>query len=75
MKDRENRSKHLAYLLRHDKDYNFSKPAGWREIEDLVKNHGYGRGELGEIVVQDNKGRYEISIEKLELFRDIRYLE
>ncbi len=61
MKDKENRSKHLAFLLRHDKDYNFFKPDGWREIEDLVKNHGYRREELEEIVVQDNKGRYEIS--------------
>lgn len=57
----EGRSKYLAFLLRHDKDYNFSKPEGWREIKDLIKNHDYSKKELEEIVAQDQKGRYEIS--------------
>lgn len=57
----EGRSKYLAFLLRHDKDYNFSKPEGWREIKDLVKNHDYSKKELEEIVAQDQKCRYEIS--------------
>ncbi len=57
----EGRSKYLAFLLRHDKDYNFSKPEGWREIKDLTKNHDYSKKELEEIVAQDQKGRYEIS--------------
>ena len=57
----EGRSKYLAFLLRHDKDYNFSKPEGWREIKDLIKNHDDSKKELEEIVAQDQKGRYEIS--------------
>lgn len=59
---KEVRSKELAYLLRHDKDYNFKKPEGWRSIEDLVKNHGYTKKELEEIVKNDSKGRYEFDL-------------
>lgn len=54
------KSKRLAYLLRHDKSYNF-KEGGWREVSDLIKNHGYTRKELAEIVSTDDKGRYEFS--------------
>lgn len=57
---KENRSKKLAYLLRHDKSYDFLK-GGWREIHDLIKNYGFTRKELSEIVESDDKGRYEFS--------------
>ena len=55
------KSKRLAFLLRHDKDYNFNSQ-GWREVSDLVKNHGYTKTELKEIVESDNKGRYEFDL-------------
>lgn len=55
------KSKKLAFLLRHDKDYDFSIE-GWREVSDLVKNHGYTRTELKNIVESDEKGRYEFDL-------------
>ena len=55
------KSKRLAYLLRHDTDYNFDSQ-GWREISDLTKNHNYTLSELKEIVKNDNKGRYEMDL-------------
>ena len=61
MKDKENRSKHLAYLLRHDKDYNFFKPDGWREIEDLVKR-AYTEQGLHSIAIEGDMN-YEVNID------------
>lgn len=52
------KSKHLAFLLRHDTEYSFDKN-GWREVKDLVRNHGYTRKELEEIVESNDKQRYE----------------
>ena len=60
---KKNKSKELAYLLRHDKNYNFPK-SGWRTVSDLVNNHGFSRKELAEIVSTDDKGRYEFSLDK-----------
>ena len=57
---KKDKSKRLAYLLRHDPSYNFPK-GGWRRVLDLVKNHGYTRSELKDIVDSDDKGRYEFS--------------
>ena len=54
------RGKRLAYLLRHDKNYSFDEH-GWREISDLISNHGYTMDELKEIVATNNKQRYEFS--------------
>ena len=54
------RGKLLAFLLRHDKDYPFDEH-GWREIGDLITNHGYTMDELKEIVETNNKQRYEFS--------------
>lgn len=34
------RGKKLSYLLRHDKSYTFDEH-GWREVSDLVANHGF----------------------------------
>jgi len=50
----------LAYLLRHDKNYNFD-PHGWREVKDLVENHGFSLEELKLIVSTNNKQRFEFS--------------
>ena len=33
-------SKKLSYLLRHDTSYAFDEH-GWREVSDLVANHGF----------------------------------
>ena len=60
---KKNRSKELAYLLRHDKSYNFPKN-GWRTVSDLTRNHGFTIKELAEIVSTDDKGRYEFSLDK-----------
>lgn len=57
MKDK---SKRLAFFLRHDPNYNFPD-GGWRQVWDLVKNHGFTRSELRDIVASDEKGRYEFS--------------
>ncbi len=54
------RGKNLSYLLRHDKFYAFDEH-GWREVSDLVANHGYTMDELHEIVAANNKQRYEFS--------------
>ena len=52
--------KKLSYLLRHDKSYAFDEH-GWREVSDLVANHGFTMEELREIVATNNKQRYEFS--------------
>ncbi len=54
------RGKKLSYLLRHDKSYAFDEH-GWREVNDLVVNHGYTMEELREIVATNTKQRYEFS--------------
>ncbi len=54
------KEKRLAFLLRHDKNYAFDVH-GWREVNDLVVNHGYTMEELREIVATNNKQRYEFS--------------
>ena len=57
------RGKRLAFLLRHDKTYSFDEH-GWREVSDLITNHGYTMEELEEIVATNNKQRYEFSEDK-----------
>lgn len=58
--------KRLAYLLRHDKEYRFDKH-GWRDVSDLVSNHGYTMELLDEIVETNNKKRYEYSTDKKKI--------
>lgn len=62
-KNIENKSKELAFLLRHDTEYQFDSH-GWRKVEDLIKNHDYTMVELEEIVKTDNKQRYEFNDNK-----------
>lgn len=59
-KERNKKSKILAYLLRHDASYNFDEH-GWREVRDLTEYHNYTLSELLEIVETDEKGRYEMT--------------
>lgn len=54
----KNQGKKLSYLLRHDTSYAFDEH-GWREVNDLVANHGFTMEELLEIVATNNKQRYE----------------
>ena len=53
----------LAYLLRHDTSYDFGNH-GWREVSDLVENHGFSPDELISIVANSNKQRFEFSDDK-----------
>ena len=52
------RSANLAYLLRHDKKYDFPHN-GWRSLKELYVNYGYNVEELENIVNSDKKGRFE----------------
>lgn len=54
------RGKRLAFLLRHDKNYQFDEH-GWRKISDLINRHGYTMDELKVIVETNNKQRFEFS--------------
>lgn len=65
-KELERKSKHLAFLLRHDKQYNFDRK-GWREVSDLIKNFHYTKQELDDIVVWDDKGRFEFNNNKTKI--------
>lgn len=60
------KSKHLAFLLRHDTDYAFDEH-GWREVRDLVHNHGYSKAELEEIVATNDKQRYEFNAQHTKI--------
>ena len=59
-----NKERRLAYLLRHDASYNFDSH-GWREVKDLVENHGFTLVELDSIVKNNNKQRFEFSEDRL----------
>ena len=50
-----NKSKRLAYLLRHDKEYKFDI-SGWRKVSDLIENHGFVLEELNEIIEDIGSG-------------------
>lgn len=54
------KEKKLAFLLRHDTNYAFDSH-GWREVRDLVKNHGFSQEELISIFAESNKQRFEFS--------------
>lgn len=62
----KNKSKRLAYLLRHDRKYQFDSN-GWREVSDLIDKHGFTFEDLCVIVAQNNKQRFEFS-------EDMQYL-
>ena len=59
------KGKHLAFLLRHDKeafeDGRIDRH-GWRQVSELAKL-GYDRSLLDEIVATNNKQRYEYSLD------------
>lgn len=59
-KDLTKKGKHLSFLLRHDTEYQFDEH-GYREVSDLIKNHGYTKQEIEEIVETNDKKRYEFN--------------
>lgn len=56
-------SKRLSYLLRHDKRYSFDEH-GWREVSDLIDNHGFTFEVLCKVVDTNDKQRFEFSNDK-----------
>lgn len=60
------KGKKLSFLLRHDKEYAFDVH-GWREVSDLVENHGYTLEELAEIAETNDKKRYEFNEDKTKI--------
>lgn len=66
MNDIIRKGKRLAFLLRHDEEYQFEEH-GWREVSDLIANHGYTMELLDEIVETNNKKRYEYSEDKTKI--------
>ena len=60
------KGKHLSFLLRHDTEYQFDKH-GYREVNDLINNHGYTKAELIEIVETNDKQRYEFNNDKTKI--------
>lgn len=56
--------KHLAFLLRHDNeafDNGLIDSHGWRMVSELIKDKGYSKELLEEIVNTNNKKRYEFN--------------
>lgn len=54
------KGKKLSFLLRHDKEYKFDEH-GYRDITDLIQNHGYTKNEIETIVNTNDKQRYEFN--------------
>ena len=60
------KSRRLAFLLRHDTNYDFDVN-GWRQVSDLIDNHGFTIKLLQEIVATNNKQRFEFSPDGLHI--------
>lgn len=58
-KEKRDKSKKLAYLLRHDTTGKFDSH-GYRSVRDLSQ-HGFSLSNLIEIIESDEKGRYEMT--------------
>lgn len=61
-----NKGKELSYLLRHDKTYKFDEH-GYRTIDDLIMNHDFTKELIEEIVLTNDKKRYEYSKDKTKI--------
>ena len=69
-KELVNKGKHLAFLLRHDKnafDAGLIDSNGWRSVSELIKEQGYTRQLLDEITDTNNKKRYEFNTDKSKI--------
>ncbi len=62
----QNKSRKLAFLLRHDKEYAFDEH-GYREVDDLIKNYGFTMDLIETIVRENNKKRFEFNEDKTKI--------
>lgn len=60
------KGKQLSFLLRHDTKYKFDEH-GYREVLDLIQNHGFTKNEIIELVETDDKQRYEFNDDKSKI--------
>lgn len=60
------KGKQLSFLLRHDTEYRFDEH-GYREVQDLVQNHGFTKDEIVELVETNDKQRYEFNDDKSKI--------
>lgn len=65
-KDLIRKGKQLSFLLRHDTEYRFDEH-GYREVQDLVQNHGFTKDEILELVETNDKQRYEFNDDKSKI--------
>lgn len=64
------KGKYLSWLLRHDKesyDKGLIDNEGWRNVEEIINDHGFTKGLLKEIVYTNNKQRYEYNKDKTKI--------
>jgi len=64
------KGKHLAFLLRHDKEAlnnDLIDHNGWRNVSELIKSQGYTKELLDGIVETNNKQRYEYNGDKTKI--------
>lgn len=57
------KGKQLAWLLRHDKDARekgFIDENGYRKISEIIQDYGFTMNEIEEIVITNNKQRYQL---------------
>lgn len=64
--DITNKSRKLAFLLRHDNEYAFDEH-GYREVDDLTTHHGFTMAMLETIVQENNKKRFEFNETKTKI--------
>lgn len=66
---RNTKGKYLAKLLRHSPELIGSSidKNGWMKTKDLISSGKFTIEELEEIVKSDQKGRYELSLDKLRI--------
>lgn len=60
------KGKQLSFLLRHDTEYRFDEHS-YREVQDLVQNHGFTKDEIVELVETNDKQRYEFNDDKSKI--------
>lgn len=60
------KGKQLSFLLRHDTEYRFDEH-GYRDVQDLVQNHGFTKDEIVELVETNDKQRYEFNDDKSKI--------
>ena len=70
MNDIVSKGKHLAWLLRHDKvarEKGFIDEYGYRKISEIIQDYGFTMNEIEEIVITNNKQRFEYNNTKTKI--------